>query len=98
MTRPLWELWLLPGVSERRVGLYLRMHHAIADGIAGVAAIGALLDFAADAPQRAYSAWHDGGDAFPHRRPAGDGVPVACSNGTNRRSGLWSVRLWAVRP
>ena len=57
MTRPLWELWLLPGLSERRVGLYLRMHHAIADGIAGVAAIGALLDFAADVPVPAPPPW-----------------------------------------
>ena len=50
-------LWLLPGLSERRVGLYLRMHHAIADGIAGVAAIGALLDFAADVPVPAPPPW-----------------------------------------
>jgi hypothetical protein len=34
--RPLWEMWLLPGLAVRRVGLYLRMHHAIADGVAGL--------------------------------------------------------------
>jgi hypothetical protein len=33
------------------------MHHAIADGIAGVAAIGALLDFAADVPVVAAPPW-----------------------------------------
>jgi diacylglycerol O-acyltransferase / wax synthase len=42
--RPLWELWLLPGLPERRVGAYLRLHHAIADGAAALAAFGALLD------------------------------------------------------
>jgi diacylglycerol O-acyltransferase / wax synthase len=57
MTRPPWEMWLLPGLPERRVGLYLRMHHAMADGIAGVAVIGALLDPAADAPVRAAPPW-----------------------------------------
>lgn len=56
-TRPLWEMWLLPGLAERRVGLYLRMHHAIADGVAGVAAIGALLDLAADATVPAAPPW-----------------------------------------
>ena len=29
--------------------------------------------------------------------PVTDGVPVACSNGTDRRLGRWSVRLWVVR-
>jgi diacylglycerol O-acyltransferase len=47
--RPLWQLWLLPGLPGQRVGLFVRMHHAIADGVAGVAALGALLDLAADA-------------------------------------------------
>jgi diacylglycerol O-acyltransferase / wax synthase len=45
--RPLWELWLLPGLPDRRVGAYLRLHHAIADGTAALAAFGVLLDPAA---------------------------------------------------
>ena len=48
--RPLWELWLLPGLQERRVGVYFRLHHAFADGAAALAAFGALLDLTADAP------------------------------------------------
>jgi len=48
--RPLWELWLLPGLPDRRVGAYLRLHHAVADGAAALAIFGALLDQAADAP------------------------------------------------
>src|SRR5215471_14670429 len=48
--RPLWELWLLPGLPDRRVGAYLRLHHAVADGAAALAVFGALLDQAADAP------------------------------------------------
>jgi len=47
--RPLWEMWLLPGLPQGRVGLFVKLHHAIADGVAGVAAFGALLDLAADA-------------------------------------------------
>jgi len=55
--RPLWELWLLPGLPARRVGSYLRLHHAIADGTAALAAFGALLDPAADAPTPAAPPW-----------------------------------------
>ena len=42
--RPLWELWLLPGLPNQRVGAYLRLHHAVADGAAALAVFGALLD------------------------------------------------------
>jgi WS/DGAT/MGAT family acyltransferase len=55
--RPLWELWLLPGLPERRVGALLKLHHAFADGMAGVVAFGALLDVTADAPTPVAPAW-----------------------------------------
>ena len=55
--RPLWEVWFLPGLPERRVGLFLKLHHAMADGIAGVAAFGALLDLTADAPTPVAPPW-----------------------------------------
>lgn len=48
-SRPLWEMSFLPGLPENRVGMFVKMHHAIADGIAGVATLGALLDAALDA-------------------------------------------------
>ena len=31
-SRPLWEMWFLPGLPGGRVGLYLKVHHVIADG------------------------------------------------------------------
>ena len=34
LTRPLWQAWLLPGLPQRRVGLFLRVHHAMVDGVA----------------------------------------------------------------
>jgi diacylglycerol O-acyltransferase / wax synthase len=55
--RPLWELWLLPGLPERRVGALLRLHHALADGAAAAAAFAALLDLTADAPSPAIPPW-----------------------------------------
>ncbi len=55
--RPLWELWLLPGLPEGRVGALLRLHHTIADAAAGMASFGALLDLTADAPAPAAPPW-----------------------------------------
>ena len=55
--RPLWELWLLPGLAERRVGALMRLHHAFADGAAALAAFGTLLDLAADAPTPVAPPW-----------------------------------------
>ncbi len=55
--RPLWEAWLLPGLPGRQVGLFLRAHHTLADGVAGMAAFGALLDLDADAPTQVAPPW-----------------------------------------
>jgi WS/DGAT/MGAT family acyltransferase len=55
--RPLWELWLLPGMPERQVGALLRLHHTIADGAAALAAFGALLDLTAEAPTPVAPPW-----------------------------------------
>ena len=55
--RPLWELWLLPGLPEHRVGAYLRLHHAIADGAAALAAFGTLLDQAPGGPLPVAPPW-----------------------------------------
>jgi len=47
-SRPLWQLWLLPGLSGDRIGVYVRVHHALADGSAAVALLAALLDAVPD--------------------------------------------------
>ena len=36
MDRPLWELLIVPGATTSGVGMVLRIHHAIADGVAAV--------------------------------------------------------------
>jgi WS/DGAT/MGAT family acyltransferase len=42
--RPLWELWLVRGLANGRVGLVLKLHHSLADGLAAVQIAGVLLD------------------------------------------------------
>jgi diacylglycerol O-acyltransferase / wax synthase len=56
-SRPLWEMWFLTGLPERRIGLFARMHHATADGIAGVATLGTFLDATPGPPTRLARAW-----------------------------------------
>jgi diacylglycerol O-acyltransferase / wax synthase len=56
-SRPLWEMWFLPGLPDGRVGLLMRMHHAIADGIAGVATLGAFVDAEPTPPETTAPPW-----------------------------------------
>jgi diacylglycerol O-acyltransferase len=63
-TRPLWELWLLTGMPDRRVAMFVRIHHCVADGMAGVATLGTLLDLEPDGPLTPAEPWS------PAARPA----------------------------
>lgn len=42
--RPMWELLVVPGASVDGLGVVLRIHHAIADGMAAVAIVQRLFD------------------------------------------------------
>jgi WS/DGAT/MGAT family acyltransferase len=33
-TRPLWQLWYIDGLADGRIALVLKLHHALADGVA----------------------------------------------------------------
>src|SRR5213080_1283573 len=35
-TKPLWELWLVQGLTRKRFALVTKTHHALVDGISGV--------------------------------------------------------------
>ena len=43
-SRPLWEIWLLEAYADDRVGLFIKVHHALADGLAVVNLVGQILD------------------------------------------------------
>jgi diacylglycerol O-acyltransferase / wax synthase len=88
--RPLWELWFLTGLGDGRVGVLLKLHHAVADGLAAVAIIGALFDRKPDVPDP------DPGPGPPVAVPIlipGNGVLVA----DRLAEVLSSVRRAAVR-
>ena len=35
-SKPLWELWIVEGLADDRIGLIAKLHHAAIDGVAGV--------------------------------------------------------------
>ncbi|MFK4084943.1 wax ester/triacylglycerol synthase family O-acyltransferase [Kribbella sp. NPDC020789] len=43
-SRPLWEMYLIDGLSDGRQALLTKVHHAVADGRTGVRILGALTD------------------------------------------------------
>jgi diacylglycerol O-acyltransferase / wax synthase len=50
-SRPLSEMWFLTGLPQGRTGLFVKVHHVVADGVARVALLASLLGadpFAAD--------------------------------------------------
>jgi WS/DGAT/MGAT family acyltransferase len=53
-------MWFLTGLSDERVGLYVRIHHAIADGMAAMATVAAFLDTERDSPQMPALPWTPG--------------------------------------
>ncbi len=48
-SRPLWELWFLEGIANGRVGMLMKYHHCLLDGMAGASLATALLDVTPDA-------------------------------------------------
>ncbi|HET7378936.1 MAG TPA: wax ester/triacylglycerol synthase domain-containing protein, partial [Gaiellales bacterium] len=56
-SRPLWEMWFLSGMAGGRAAMYARTHHAIADGIAGIATLASFLDTDREAQPSAPEPW-----------------------------------------
>ena len=56
-SRPLWEMWFLIGLPADRIGWFVRLHHVVADGVAGLAELGALLDSAPNSVMAPAQPW-----------------------------------------
>lgn len=48
--RPLWEMWVIDGLADDDVGLIIKTHHALGDGIANVDLALAIVDLSPDPP------------------------------------------------
>ena len=56
-SRPLWEMWFLPGLPDGRIALYVRLHHCLADGMAAMATIDGFLDAVPNPPTISAPPW-----------------------------------------
>jgi diacylglycerol O-acyltransferase len=71
-TRPLWEINLIEGLADGRVALYMKVHHAMFDGVAAMKMMSAVLSpdpaeqrapiWAQELPRRTRSDSSEGGD------------------------------------
>jgi len=43
-SKPLWEIWLVQGLEDKRFALISKSHHALVDGVSGVDIVTVLLD------------------------------------------------------
>ena len=43
---PLWSMWFLTGLPDRKVAMFVKLHHTIGDGLAAMSIISTFLDFA----------------------------------------------------
>lgn len=58
MAHPPWEFWFLNGLPDGRVALFIKLHHTIADGAAGVTALAVFLDTSPDETPPTSSDWN----------------------------------------
>jgi WS/DGAT/MGAT family acyltransferase len=63
--KPLWEMWLIEGLSEGRWGLITKMHHCMVDGVSGAELLAVILDTERNPELPAAEQWH------PERRRLG---------------------------
>lgn len=66
--RPLWELLVVPGASDGGPGVVLRVHHAVADGVAGVRMVQRLFSGTDPDADRESSAEREAAPPSPERR------------------------------
>ena len=64
--RPLWELYLIHGIADGKVGMLTKVHHAAVDGVSGAEVMGVLFDLEADTP---FEEPEKGRSWTPERKP-----------------------------
>ena len=56
-TKPLWEMWLVEGLSDGRWAIIAKTHHAMIDGVGGVDLLTALLDISPETREVPDDGW-----------------------------------------
>ncbi|MEO6989261.1 MAG: wax ester/triacylglycerol synthase family O-acyltransferase [Aquihabitans sp.] len=93
-THPMWELWLIDGMPDDRVGLVFKVSHVLADGMAVVDVAMRMLDFQPRDHDAEPSAWS------PTSSPAPVPLLVRGVAERVRRAwdGAWEAGTWLLDP
>jgi diacylglycerol O-acyltransferase len=83
--KPLWEMWMIEGLSKQRWALLTKVHHSVVDGVAGTELLSAILDTERSPQPGATASWH------PERQPSG-GELAARALGDRARSPYDALR------
>ncbi|WP_341358415.1 wax ester/triacylglycerol synthase domain-containing protein [Georgenia sp. M64] len=94
---PLWEMWLLTGLPENRVGLFLRLHHVIADGVAVLGLLESLFEGAPGAPPHGQVTDPGAGRGDATVRDAAERAPTRQGLRATTRAVATGARLTAAR-
>jgi WS/DGAT/MGAT family acyltransferase len=88
--RPLWQIWFITGLPERRVAAFVKIHHALADGLAAMTIVSTFLDKEPDVRLVPPRAWR------PHRprRPSA----LVADNLRRRLAATWRLAAAVARP
>ena len=89
--RPLWEIWIIEGLSENRWAMLTKVHHCMADGIAATHMLAGLCD---DGISDSFA-----GHIRAGKEPKARGIPwnVSNINPLNVLGGLWNASATATR-
>lgn len=68
--KPLWEMWIIEGLSEGRWAVITKVHHCMVDGVSGTELLTVILDSERDPELPAPDDWR------PERQPSGAALAV----------------------
>ncbi|MDH6194019.1 diacylglycerol O-acyltransferase [Mycobacterium frederiksbergense] len=74
-SRPMWLSYLIDGLDDGQFALYIKLHHTVMDGVAGLQMLTAVLS--ADSRQRSMPAFYADRRAEPDERSTGKGPRIA---------------------
>src|SRR5580698_10605404 len=88
--QPPWEMHVVEGLADGKVGLIAKIHHSVIDGVAGVQLMAQLLDFGPEGRPTAADA--DGADVDGTKAVGAEGTDAHALDGAGAGDGAGGLR------